>query len=208
MLSDGAVSLSTSRHRIIADVLRHLIAPLHAGTPGNSVCIGVEIAPGNGPGANHHQGRIVVSALFSQLSNFALGIRKCSCKIRQVRTTRIIFDPVLSAYCEEISRHRTPPRLRPSGLVLHFIDDGQRSIDADQRRVSGERRSSSGSLSMLDDPPRFIAGEQSHSTHFSALWLSCSAQPRLSISPQSVARHISVAPAPSVPEGVWNGEQQ
>ena len=44
--------LSTSRHGNFADVLRHLIAPLHAGTPGNSVCIGVEIAPGNGPGAN------------------------------------------------------------------------------------------------------------------------------------------------------------
>ena len=158
---------------------------------------------------DHHQGRIVVSALFSQLSNFALGIRKCSCKIRQVRTTRIIFDPVPSAYCEELSRHRTSPRLRPSGLVLHFTDDGRKNIDANQRRVSGERRSSSGSLSMLDDPPRFIAGEQSRSTHFSALWLSSSAQPRLSISPQSVARHISVAPkAPSVPEGVWNGEQQ
>ena len=85
--------LFDSRHRNFADVLRHLIAPLHAGTPGNSVCIGVEIAPGNGPGANHHQGRIVVSALFSQLSNFALGIRKCRRKIRQVRTARITFDP-------------------------------------------------------------------------------------------------------------------
>ena len=42
---------------------------------------------------------------------------------------------------------------------------------------------------MLDDPPRFIAGEHSRSTHFSALWLSSSAQPRLSISPQSVAHH-------------------
>ena len=31
----------------------------------------------------------------------------------------------------------------------------------------------------------------------------------LSYLAQSVARHISVAPkAPSVPEGVWNGEQQ
>jgi hypothetical protein len=52
------VPLFDSRHRNFADVLRHLIAPLHAGTPGNNrvpalhVCIGVEIAPGNGPGAN------------------------------------------------------------------------------------------------------------------------------------------------------------
>ena len=91
---------------------------------------------------DHHQGRIVVSALFSQLSNFALGIRKCSCKIWQIRNPRIIFDPVPCAYCEEISRHRTPPRLRQSGFVLQFIDDGRRNIDADQRRVSGERRSS------------------------------------------------------------------
>jgi hypothetical protein len=40
-------------------------------------------------------------------------MRKCRRNIRQVRTMRIIPDPVPSAYCEEISRHQTPPRLRP-----------------------------------------------------------------------------------------------
>jgi hypothetical protein len=58
---------------------------------------------------DHHQGRIVVRALFSQLHDFALGIRKCRCNIRQVRTMRVILNPIRSAYCEEISRHPNAP---------------------------------------------------------------------------------------------------
>jgi hypothetical protein len=55
---------------------------------------------------DHHKGRIVVRVLFSQLQDFALGIRKCRRNIRQVRTMRVILNPVRSAYyCEEISRH-------------------------------------------------------------------------------------------------------
>ena len=61
---------------------------------------------------DHHRGGIVVvPALFSKLPDFALGIRKCRRNIRQVGTMRVIFEPVPSAW------HRTPPRLRPSGLV-------------------------------------------------------------------------------------------
>ena len=59
---------------------------------------------------DHHQGRIVIPALFSQLPDCALGMRKCRRNIRQVRTIRIIPDPVPSAYYKEISRHQTPPR--------------------------------------------------------------------------------------------------
>jgi hypothetical protein len=61
---------------------------------------------------DHHHGRIVVRTFFSQLQDFAIGIRKCRRNIRQVHTMRVILNPVRSAYyCEEISRHpntRTP----------------------------------------------------------------------------------------------------
>ena len=53
----------------------------------------------------HHQSRIVIAALFSQLSDCVLGIRKCRRHIRQIRASRIILDPVLSVYRKEISRH-------------------------------------------------------------------------------------------------------
>jgi hypothetical protein len=58
----------------------------------------------------HHQGRIVVRALFSQLYDFALGIGKCRCDIRQICTMRVILKPTRSAYCEEISRHPKAPK--------------------------------------------------------------------------------------------------
>jgi hypothetical protein len=54
---------------------------------------------------DHHRSRIVVRALFSQLPDFAFGMRKCRRNIRQVRTMRVILNPALSVYCEEISRH-------------------------------------------------------------------------------------------------------
>ena len=100
---------------------------------------------------DHHQGRIVVPALFSQRPDCALGMRKCRCNIRQVRTMRIILDPVLSAYCEEISRHQTPPRLRPVSTSSSVIslNDGRQGIDVDQSRALHQRRSNSGSLAIL-----------------------------------------------------------
>ena len=54
---------------------------------------------------DHHQGQIVVAALFSQLPNCVLGIGKCRRIIWQVRTITIILDPIPSEYREEISRH-------------------------------------------------------------------------------------------------------
>jgi hypothetical protein len=54
----------------------------------------------------HHQSRIVEAALFSQLPNCALGIRKCCRNIRQVPAIKIILDPVPSADREKISLHR------------------------------------------------------------------------------------------------------
>jgi hypothetical protein len=39
----------------------------------------------------HHQSQIVVAAVFSQLSDCVLGIRKCRRYIRQVRAIRIIL---------------------------------------------------------------------------------------------------------------------
>jgi hypothetical protein len=53
----------------------------------------------------HHQGRIVVQALFSQLYDFALGIGKCRCDIGQICTMRVILNTTRSAYCEVILRH-------------------------------------------------------------------------------------------------------
>src|SRR4029077_6534948 len=81
---------------------------------------------------DHHQGRIVVPALFSQLPDCALGMRKCRRNIRQVRTMRIIPDPVPSAYCEEVSRHQTSPTLRPvrtsSSVSLFPWTTGDRAL--------------------------------------------------------------------------------
>ena len=58
---------------------------------------------------DHHQSRIVVVrivvALFSQLSDCVLGMRKCRRYIRQVCASRVILDPCPSAYRKEISRH-------------------------------------------------------------------------------------------------------
>ena len=62
----------------------------------------------------HHQSRIVViciAALFSQLSDGVLGMRKCHRSIWQVDPIGIVLDPVSSVYREEISRHR---RFSPS----------------------------------------------------------------------------------------------
>jgi hypothetical protein len=59
---------------------------------------------------------------FSFLSSriFALGIKKCSGKLRQIPTMRNFFDPVPSAYCEEISRHRTPPHPHDAAVANAF----------------------------------------------------------------------------------------
>src|SRR5262249_45056846 len=89
----------------------------------------------------------------SRLERDALSDRMLDMGLYQRRLDRIERESAHS-FKEDNS---PPPRLSPSGLVLHFIDDGRRNIDADQRRVCGERRSSSGRLPMLDDPPRFIA---------------------------------------------------
>ena len=71
---------------------------------------------------DHHQSGIVVRALFLQLHDFALGIRKCRCNIRQVCTMRVILNPTRSAYCEEISRHPNAPRLfGPRALFCNFL---------------------------------------------------------------------------------------
>jgi hypothetical protein len=70
---------------------------------------------------DHHQSRIVVRALFSQLHDFALGIRKCRCNIGQVCTIRVILNPTRSAYYEEISRHPNALKaFRPEGPILFF----------------------------------------------------------------------------------------
>jgi hypothetical protein len=94
---------------------------------------------------DHHQGRIVVPALFSQLPGCALGMRKCRRNIRQVRTMRIILDPVPSAYCEEIS-HQTPPSARRHLVfcIVISLNVGRQSIDVDQSRAPHQRRSNSG----------------------------------------------------------------
>ena len=93
---------------------------------------------------DHHQGRVVVPALLSQLPDCALGMRKCRRNIRQVRTMRIIPDPVPSAYCEEISRHQTPPRLRPRQdlvfCIVISLNDGRQGIDVNQSRALHQRR--------------------------------------------------------------------
>ena len=67
---------------------------------------------------DHHQSRIVVvrivAALFSQLSDCALGMRKCRRYIRQICARRVILDPCPSAYRKEISRHST---------FAHYVED-------------------------------------------------------------------------------------
>jgi hypothetical protein len=64
-------------------------------------------------------------SLFSELLDFALGSGKCRRNVRQVRIVVVIFDPVSFAYCEEISRHRTPPLpgLSPKLRFLITFDD-------------------------------------------------------------------------------------
>ena len=58
---------------------------------------------------DHHQSRIIlVAALFSQVSDCVLGIRKRCRYIWQIRAITIILDPIPSVYREEILRHRTP----------------------------------------------------------------------------------------------------
>ena len=60
---------------------------------------------------DHHQSRIVVVrivvALFSQLSDCVLGMRKCRRYIRQICTSRVILDPCPSEYRKEILWHST-----------------------------------------------------------------------------------------------------
>jgi hypothetical protein len=51
---------------------------------------------------DHHQSRIVVAALFSQLLDRALAIRKCRRYIRQVFANRIILDLRPPVYRKEI----------------------------------------------------------------------------------------------------------
>jgi hypothetical protein len=53
---------------------------------------------------DHYQSRIVVAALFSQLSDGVLGIRKCRPYIRQVCACTVILDLCPSVYRKEISR--------------------------------------------------------------------------------------------------------
>jgi hypothetical protein len=48
-------------------------------------------------------------AFLSQLTDFVLGTTKSRRNIQQVRAIRIILDPVLSVYREEISLHGTCP---------------------------------------------------------------------------------------------------
>ena len=88
---------------------------------------------------DHHQRRIVVPALFSKLPDFMLRVRKCRFNIRQVRTMMIIFNSVPSAYCEEISRHRTPPRLHQASFFIS-LTTGRKNIDVDQSRASTPQR--------------------------------------------------------------------
>src|SRR6516164_1025322 len=57
----------------------------------------------------HHQSQIVVAAFLAQLLDCVLGIRKGRRYIWQIRTIRIILDPITSVYREEILRHRLPP---------------------------------------------------------------------------------------------------
>jgi len=57
----------------------------------------------------HHQSQIVVAAFLAQLLDCVLGIRKGRRNIWQIRTIRIILDPITSVYREEILRHRLPP---------------------------------------------------------------------------------------------------
>jgi hypothetical protein len=59
----------------------------------------------------HHQGRVVVRALFSQLHDFALGVRKRRRDIRQVCTLSVMLNPIRSAYREEISRHASASKV-------------------------------------------------------------------------------------------------
>src|SRR6516165_1985406 len=67
---------------------------------------------------DHHQSRIVivriVVAIFSQLSDCVLGMRKCRRYIRQVCASRVIIDPCPSAYRKEILRHST---------FAHYVED-------------------------------------------------------------------------------------
>src|SRR6516165_12695027 len=73
---------------------------------------------------DHHQSRIVVVrivvALFSQLSDCVLGMRKCRRYIRQVCASRVILDPCSSAYRKEILRHST---------FAHYVEDQPRYRD-------------------------------------------------------------------------------
>jgi hypothetical protein len=65
----------------------------------------------------HHQSQIVVAAFLAQLLDYVLGIRKGRRNIWQIRTIKIILDPILSVYREEILRHRLPlpPTVTPPG---------------------------------------------------------------------------------------------
>jgi len=73
---------------------------------------------------DHHQSRIVlvriVVALFSQLLDCVLGMRKCRRYIRQVCASRVILDPCPSAYRKEILRHST---------FAHYVEDQPRYRD-------------------------------------------------------------------------------
>ena len=60
---------------------------------------------------DHHQGRIALPALFSQLPDCALGMRKCRRNIRQVRAMRIILAQ---------SRPRIAKKYRGTKRLLGF----------------------------------------------------------------------------------------
>jgi hypothetical protein len=65
------------------------------------------------------------SRSFSQLSDCALGMRKCRRYIRQVCASRVILDPCPSAYRKEISRHSrclgTPGRRTTACASLDWV---------------------------------------------------------------------------------------
>jgi len=118
----------------------------------------------------HHQGRIVVAALFSQLQNCVLGIRKCRRNIWQVRTIGIILDLIPSVYREEISRHRTPP---PANCHAPRNSSGSLAMFTAIRRAS----SLVSSLAAGRAPPR--------STHRRALRITGTRPPQLGPRPQA-----------------------
>jgi hypothetical protein len=84
---------------------------------------------------DHHQSRIIlVAALFSQVSDCVLGIRKRCRYIWQIRAIMIILDPIPSVYREEISGHRTSLNTVARMALLQCVN-----IDMDQQLLDVAR---------------------------------------------------------------------